>query len=102
MMASPSSRSGHDPIESWNALLRPLLKEAPDFPKKFLQDLQGARLTFGKRVHCPFLRPFFISTQDEVRVRHATETLARLGERMATAAMEDDSLFAQFHLRPEE
>ncbi|HXJ12199.1 MAG TPA: hypothetical protein VNH19_07990 [Candidatus Limnocylindrales bacterium] len=102
MMASLTPESGQDPIESWNALLRPLLKEAPDFPKNFLQDLQDARLTFGNRVHCPFLRPFFISTQDEIRVRDATETLARLGERMATAAMEDNSLFAQFHLRPEE
>jgi len=102
MMTSLTPESGQDSIESWNALLRPLLKERPDFPKKFLQGLQDARLTFGNRVHCPFLRPFFISTLDEARVRHATETLARLGERVATAAMEDNSLFAQFHLRPEE
>jgi len=102
MMTSLTPESGQDPIESWNALLRPLLKERPDFPKKFLRGLQDARLTFGNRVHCPFLRPFFISTQDEARVRHATEVLARVGERVASAAMGDQSLFAQFHLRPEE
>jgi hypothetical protein len=102
MMASLTSAYGQDPVESWNALLRPLLQESPDFPKNFLKELQDSKLTFGNRVHCPFLRPFFLSPQDEARVRHATETLARLGERLATAAMEDQSLFAQFHLRPEE
>jgi hypothetical protein len=100
--ASPTSASGQDPVESWNELLRPLLEDSPDFPKKFLQELQDAKLTFGNRVHCPFLRPFFLSPQDEARVRHATETLARLGERLASAALEDQTLFAQFHLRPEE
>ena len=102
MMASPTSASGRDPVESWNELLRPLLKESPDFPKQFLKDLQDAKLTFGNRVHCPFLRPFFLSPEDEARVRHATETLARLGERLASAALRDNSLLAQFHLRPEE
>jgi hypothetical protein len=102
MMASPTSASGQDPVEFWNELLRPLLKESPDFPKQFLKDLQDAKLTFGNRVHCPFLRPFFLSPENEARVRHATETLARLGERLASAALEDNSLFAQFHLRPEE
>jgi len=102
MTASDTSASGQDPIESWNQLLRPLLKESPDFPKNFLKELQDAKLTFGNRVHCPFLRPFFLSPEDEARVRHATETLARLGERLATAALEDQSLFAQFHLRPDE
>ena len=102
MTPGHTSPSGQDPAESWNDLLRPLLKESPDFPKKFLQQLQDAKLTFGNRVHCPFLRPFFLSPQDEARVRRATETLARLGERLASAALEDKSLFAQFHLRPEE
>jgi len=102
MTANLTSASGQDPAESWNELLRPLLKESPDFPKKFLKELQDAKLTFGNRVHCPFLRPFFLSPQDEARVRHATETLARLGERLASSALEDQTLFAQFHLRPEE
>jgi hypothetical protein len=102
MNETRTSASRQDPVESWNELLRPLLKESPDFPKNFLKDLQDAKLTFGNRVHCPFLRPFFLSPQDEARVRHATETLAQLGERLATAALENKSLFAQFHLRPEE
>jgi hypothetical protein len=101
-MTSRTSASGQDPVESWNELLRPALKESPGFPKKFLKDLESAKLTFGNRVHCPFLRPFFLSPEDEARVRHATEILARAGERVASLALEDNSLFAQFHLRPEE
>jgi hypothetical protein len=93
---------GLDPVEYWNELLRPMLKESPDFPKKFLRELKGAKLTFGNRVHCPFLRPLFLLPQDEDRVRHATEILARLGERVAKLAMDDQSLFFQFRLRPEE
>jgi hypothetical protein len=60
MMASFTSTFGQDPVESWNELLRPLLAESPDFPKNFLKELQDAKLTFGNRVHCPFLRPFFL------------------------------------------
>ena len=35
-------------------------------------------------------------------MRKATETLAQVGERLATLALEDESLLAQFHLRPDE
>ncbi len=102
MKPAQTSVSSQGPVEYWNAVLRPILKESPDFPKKFLKELKGARLTFGNRVHCPFLRPYFLSPEDEERVRRATEILARLGERVASLAMEDETLFAQFHLRPEE
>jgi hypothetical protein len=102
MTPARSSASAGDPVEAWDQLLRPALQASPGFPKKFLNKLKDAKLTFGNRVHCPFLRPFFISPDDEARVREATETLARLGERLGAAALEDNSLFAQFHLRPEE
>ncbi len=62
----------------------------------------NAKLTFGRRVHCPFLRPFFLSPQDEERVRRVAETIAAVAERVTMAALEDNSLFQQFHLRPEE
>ncbi|HTB94488.1 MAG TPA: hypothetical protein VK728_16765, partial [Candidatus Sulfotelmatobacter sp.] len=102
MKPARTSAAAGDPVEVWNQLLRPALHASPGFPKKLLNRLKDAKLTFGNRVHCPFLRPFFISPEDEARVRRATETLARLGERLAAAAVEDNSLFAQFHLRPEE
>src|SRR6202049_521072 len=88
--------------EFWHALLNPALQQDHEFAENFLQTLRAAKLTFGNRVHCPFLRPFFLSPEDEARVRHATEILARLGERLASLAMDDKSLFSQFHLRPEE
>ena len=89
-----------DPPATGTILLRPLLAKSPDFPAKFLDRLRTAKLTFGDRVHCPFLRPFFLSPEDEQRVRVVAETIADLGERVVTAALEDASLFAQFHCVP--
>jgi len=91
-----------DPVEYWDALLRPRVKKSPALATKFLQEVRGAKLTFGKRVHCPFLRPVFLSPEDEQRVRMVAETIAAIAERLTSAALEDRSLFEQFHLRPEE
>jgi uncharacterized circularly permuted ATP-grasp superfamily protein len=91
-----------DPVEYWDELLRPMVKKSPEFAKTFLEQVRAAKLTFGNRVHCPFLRPVFLSPEDEQRVRKVAETLAKVAERVTKAALEDDSLFAQFHLRPEE
>jgi uncharacterized circularly permuted ATP-grasp superfamily protein len=51
-------------------------------------EMRAARLTFGGRLLCPFLRPFFIDAADEARVARAAETLAALGERLARAAFD--------------
>ena len=90
------------PSRHWDESLQPVLQATPGFPKKFLSELRAKKLTFGKRVHCPFLRPFFLSPEDEARVRRVSETIAAVAERVTTAALQDDSLFKQFHLRPEE
>src|SRR5262245_41947695 len=50
------------------------------------------RLTFGGRLLCPFLRPFFLDPRDEARVAHASEALWRLGEQFARAAAADPAL----------
>ena len=97
-----AAAAAQDPVAYWNELLRPTLEKTPDFPKKFLREVRAAKLTFGKRVHCPFLQPVFLSPQDEERVRRAAEVIARLGERVAALALGDKALLAQFHLRPEE
>ncbi len=102
MSKAATSMAERDPAAQWKELLGPVLEKTPELPKAFLKELRGAKLTFGKRVHCPFLMPFFLSPADEERVRKATETLGRIGERVASAAMEDASLLEQFHLRPEE
>ena len=57
--------------------------------------MRARKLTFGDRVHCPFLRPFFLSAADEARIRRAAETLAAIGERVAREAITTRSLFDQ-------
>src|SRR5258708_17307701 len=46
--------------------------------------------------------PVFSFSEDEERVRTVAETIADLGERITSAALDDKHLFAQFHLREEE
>jgi hypothetical protein len=91
-----------NPADHWHELLQPVLQRSPNFADEFFARLRAAKLTFGDRVHCPFLRPFFLSPEDEQRVRVVAETIAELGEHVAAAALKDPALLAQFHLRPEE
>lgn len=90
------------PAEVWDDILKPTLLRIPALPEELFKKLRRSKLTFGDRVHCPFLRPFFLSPEDEDRVRSVAETVADLAERVTTAALEDKTLFAQFHLRPDE
>jgi len=82
--------------------LKPLLLRMPGLPEDLFKRMRRAKLTFGDRVHCPFLRPFFLSPADEDRVRTVAEGIAEIGERVVAAALGDKHLFAQFHLREEE
>jgi hypothetical protein len=103
MTGTASTPAAHaNPIEVWDSILKPALEKSPAFVEEFASRLRASKLVFGDRVHCPFLRPFFLSPEDEKRVRVVAETIAKLGERVAAAALEDKNLFAQFHLRPEE
>ena len=103
MMGSPSPGTAHpNPVEYWDKLLRPFLKKPPLLAEKFLEDVRAANLTFGDRVHCPFLRPVFLSPEDEHRLRSVAETIVTIAERLTRQALEDATLFQQFHLRPEE
>lgn len=100
--AAAPSPTASKPVEHWRGALLPALANAPRFADQFFERLRSAKLTFGDRVHCPFLRPFFLSPEDERRVRIVAESIAALGERVVAAALEDRALFAQFHLRSEE
>lgn len=91
-----------DPAEYWHGLLQPEFERTPDFADKFFARLRAAKLVFGDRVHCPFPRPFFLTEEDERRVRVVAETIAMLGERVVTTALENRALFEQLRLRPEE
>src|SRR5580704_14936958 len=103
MTSAPAPTAmAQNPAEHWDNLLRPALENDPDFPSEFFEQLRAVKLTFGERVHCPFLRPFFLSPEDEQRVRVVAETIADLGERVVSASLADANVFAQLHLRPEE
>ena len=60
--------------------------------------MRERRLTFGGRLLCPFLRPFFFSPEDEQRVARAASLLYTLGERVAAAAIDDAPLLAELGL----
>jgi hypothetical protein len=100
--SSAPSPMASQPSEDWREALLPVLANSPGFADQFFARLRKTKLTFGDRVHCPFLRPFFLSLEDEQRVRIVAETIAAFGERVVAAALDDRALFAQFHLRPEE
>ena len=94
--------SNPNPVEYWDKLLRPLVKRSTSLAEQFLKDVRAAKLTFGDRVHCPFLRPVFLSPEDEQRLRNVAEAVVAMAERITRQALEDVTLFQQFHLRPEE
>jgi len=105
MGAAPTSPVGPIPsaaAEQWHRLLKAELHTSAKFTEIFYERLRKAKLTFGDRVHCPFLRPFFLSPEDEQRVRNVAETMAEFGERVASAALGAAELLGQFQLREEE
>ena len=77
-------RDGVDPIAAWHRLVA---EAGADLCGPLASAMHERRLTFGGRLLCPFLRPFFLAPGDEHRVRHAAETLWRLGERVVEAAL---------------
>ena len=83
-----------DPIAAWTALLRPERELTPEFAAALADAMRQRRLTFGDRVHCPVLRPFFLTAADETRIRTASEAIAAIGERVVAAAMDDARLLA--------
>jgi uncharacterized circularly permuted ATP-grasp superfamily protein len=80
-----------DLAAEWNALLN---KDDlnPAACMRFAGSLREKKLTFGDRLHCPFLRPFLLTDRDERRIRAAAETIASAGERVAEAAMTSPGL----------
>ena len=103
MTSAPTPSIGPpDPVAEWHDILKATLLRMPALPEVLFKRMRKAKLTFGDRVHCPFLRPFFLTPADEQRVRSVAETIAELGERVVSAALKDKNLFVQLHLQPEE
>ncbi|CAN5871665.1 hypothetical protein BH24ACI5_BH24ACI5_17880 [soil metagenome] len=84
-----------DPIAAWHALLRPEEELTRRYCADFAAAMRARKLTFGDRIHCPFLRPFFLSAADEARTRRAAEAMAVIGERVAREAIGSRALFDQ-------
>jgi hypothetical protein len=78
--------------EAWHALLRPDVELSPAYWESLSADMRAARLTFGDRLHCPFLRPFFLGRADVHRVTRVAEAVARVGEKVVDAAMDSPAL----------
>ncbi len=85
-------------IDDWHSLLRPDVELSPRYAEQLAEAMRMRRLTFGDRVHCPFLRPFFLTEADEARMRSAAETIAALGERVVAAALQTPAIFNQLGL----
>src|SRR5580700_6305853 len=94
--------SAQTPAAVWHGLLRPDVELAPAFLDELNARMRAERLTFGERIHCPFLRPFFLGAEDEQRVRTVAEAIAALGERVVKQSLADPLLLAQSALTPEE
>ena len=70
-----------DAIAEWIGLLRSDHELTPVFCTSLADAMRDRKLTFGDRVHCSVLRPFFLSAADEARIREASERIAAIGER---------------------
>src|SRR6476661_3769360 len=85
-------------IDTWHSLLRPDVEMTRAYIEEFTASMRTRKLTFGDRLHCPFLRPFFLTESDESRMRVAAEAIAALGERVVAAALESPALLNQLGL----
>ncbi len=87
-----------DAIDAWHSLLRPEVELSRRYTQEFAASMRARKLTFGNRVHCPFLRPFLLTEADEARMRAAAETIAALGDRVTAAALATPSILGQLGL----
>ncbi len=87
-----------NPIEVWMSLLGHSGELTEPYWAAHAQRMREARLLFGGRLSCPFLRPLFLDERDEARQRAACEVVAAIGERIIGEAMADEALLADFGL----
>jgi hypothetical protein len=84
-----------DAIAEWDALLRSGVELTPEFCTALAATMRERKLTFGGRISCPFLRPFFLTRPEEARMRAAAEAIAALGECVVRLALESQEVFEQ-------
>ena len=88
------------PIDHWHELLRE--ERGGELCAEVTAQQRARRLRFADRVLCPFLRPFFLTADDEARVTRVAETLWTLGERVARLAIERPEMLAALALSDDE
>lgn len=86
------------PVQTWMALLGQGGELTEAWWEAHAGRMREARLVFGGRLSCPFLRPLFMDARDEARQRAACEVIARIGERVIDQALADERLLADFGL----
>ena len=91
-----------DPIAHWNGLLRTDVELTETYWAGLVERMREARLLFGGRLNCPFLRPIFVSPDDFARVARVAEAIASIGERVVAAAMERPGLLDDLGLSEDE
>jgi uncharacterized circularly permuted ATP-grasp superfamily protein len=85
-------------IDHWHSLLRSDVELSAPFWEALAARMREERLTFGGRLNCPFLRPIFIMPDELERVRVVAEAIARVGERVVAASMDDPTLLDELGL----
>jgi uncharacterized circularly permuted ATP-grasp superfamily protein len=85
-----------DAISHWNSLLEGA--DGGQLCTSLASEMRARRLRFGDRMLCPFLRPFFLTTADEARVKAVVEQLWIFGERVARAAIDDPAMLSDLGL----
>ena len=76
--------------------------DAADQAEALFEQMRAHRLTFGDRLVCSVLRPYFISERDYRFVQGAAATVLGAIARLGQAVMEDAGLRAQVGLTPDE
>jgi len=85
-----------DAISHWNSLLDGA--DGGRLCASLAAEMRARRLRFGDRVLCPFLRPFFLTTADEARVKAVVERLWNFGERVARSAIDNPAMLSDLGL----
>jgi len=85
-----------DAVDYWREQLQ--TTDGPSPCTGLAERMREQRLTFGGRLLCPFMRPFFLTPDDEARVVRAAEMLWALGERVAGATIANPGLFDELGL----
>ena len=65
----------------------------PAYAEALTTELRARHLHFGDRIHCPFLRPFFLDDEQLALVTRVSETIARMGETLVAASTVRPELF---------